>query len=131
MTGTDIIGALLREDPDVIGLIPVDRIKAASLPDGVELPVLLVRTISSVELQVLKRKATTRTFDRVAVAVRAANYRDQKAAIRLVKTCCAGKVGNIGGGQSVSILTAGTGPDLRGPGDSYEQTIDFRVSFDA
>jgi hypothetical protein len=31
----------------------------------------------------------------------------------------------------VSILTAGTGPDVAGPNDSYEQTQDFRVSFDA
>ena len=39
--------------------------------------------------------------------------------------------GDIGGALRVSILTAGLGPSLNGPGNSFEQTQDFRVSWDA
>ncbi len=131
MSGVDIIGTLLREDPDVLDLVPETNIKAGRLPDSVTLPALLVKATSTVERQTLKRGSTTRTIDRVSVTVRAASYRDQRLAMRLVTTCCAGRTGNVGGGVRVSILTAGTGPELDGPGNSFERTQDFRVSYDA
>ena len=131
MTGVDIIGALLRDDDAVVGRVPLDRIKAGVLPDNVLLPALLVRLVSSVERHRLKRAATTRTVDRVSVTVRAGSYDDQVAIIDLVKKCCAGVTGDVGGGAAVSILTAGTGPDLIGPAASFEQSQDFRVGFDA
>lgn len=130
-TGVDIVGTLLRAHPDLTAIVPIERIKAGALPDDVALPALLVRCVSSVERQPLKRGAVTRNVDRIAVTVRAASYREQRAVIAIVKPCCAGKTGDIGGGVRVSILTAGTGPDVRGPGDSFEQTQDFRVSHDA
>ena len=131
MTGVDIIGELLRADAELLARVPLPQIKAGKLPDGVELPALLVRLVSSVERQTLKRGSTTRTIERVAVTVRAASYDDQGEIIKLVKKCCAGKVGNVGGGSAVSILTAGTGPDVNGPAGSFEQTQDFRVGHDA
>lgn len=131
MSGVEIIGALLRADTDMTALVPIDRIKAGRLPDGVPLPALLVRTVSVVDRQPLKRVGWVRVTARVAVAVRAANYAEQERAIRLVRRCCAGRTGDIGGGVRVSILTAGTGPDVAGPANSFEQTQDFRVSFDA
>jgi hypothetical protein len=131
MSGLDIIGGLLRADANVIALVPVDRIKGGRLPDGVELPALLVKETSTVERQPLKRTAQTRTVDRVSVTVRAANYRDQRLAMRLVRKCCAGRTGDLAGAVRVSILTAGTGPELDGPADTFERTQDFRVSYDA
>ncbi|KQS50968.1 hypothetical protein [Sphingomonas sp. Leaf198] len=131
MTGVDIIGELLRTDDALIALIAAEQIKAGALPENVVLPALLVRLVSSVERPALKRGGTVRTIDRVAVTVRAETYRDQGKAIRLARSCCAGRTGNVGGGKSVSILSAGTGPDARGPGNAFEQTQDFRVSFDA
>jgi len=131
MTGVTIIGALLRADASLLAVVPADRIKAGRLPDGVALPALLVRTVSSIDRQTLKRGVTVRTTDRVSVTVRAASYRDQRAVIEMVRAACAGRVGDIGGGSRVSILTAGTGPDVNGPANSFEQAQDFRVSFDA
>lgn len=131
MTGVDIVGALLREDATFVGMVPVARIKAGALPENVELPAVLLRLMSSVERQPLKRGDTVRTTDRVSVTVRAASYRDQRAAIAQAKKVCAGRTGDIGGGLDVSILTAGTGPDLRGAGNSFEQSQDFTVSYDA
>jgi hypothetical protein len=131
MSGVAIIDALLAAHAPLIAVVPVDRIKGGRLPDGVQLPALLVRTISVVELQPLKRGSMVRTTERVSVAVRAASYREQRAVIGMVRGACAGKVGTIAHYPRVSVLTAGTGPDATGPGDSFEQTQDFRVSFDA
>ncbi|MBD8733944.1 hypothetical protein [Sphingomonas sp. CFBP 13706] len=131
MTGVAIIGALLQLDEPLIAAIPAGQIKAGALPDGVVLPTLLVRMTSNVERQTLVRGATVRTIERISVTVRAASYRDQVAAMKLVVKACAGKTGSIAGAANVSVLTAGRGPDLRGPGNSFEQTQDFRVSFDA
>lgn len=131
MTGVDIIGALLRAaDGAPAGLVAAN-IKAGQLPDSVKLPALLVRETSSGERQTLRRGSKVRTTDRVSVTVRAGNYRDQGLIIRWVKNFCAGRTGDIAGASSVSILTAGTGPDLIGPATSFEKTQDFRVSYDA
>ena len=131
MTGIDILGELLLADAALIAAIPPARIKAGALPENVVLPALLVRTISNVERQMLKRAATVRTVERISVAVRAIDYDEQRAAMALVVKACAGKTGSFAGADNVSVLTAGRGPDLRGPGNTFEQTQDFRVSFDA
>ena len=130
-TGASIVGMLLRDDADIAAEVPAAQMKLGALPDDIALPAILIRIVSSVERPALRRGATTRTIDRVSVTVRARSYREQTRLIRLIKTRCAGRTGDIGNGNSVSILTAGTGPDLRGPGDSYEQAQDFRVSHDA
>ena len=131
MTGVDILGELLRADGPLIAAIPPAQIKAGALPENVVLPALLVRMTSNVERQMLKRGATVRTMERISIAVRAASYDEQRAAIRLVVKACAGRTGSFAGADNVSVLTAGRGPDLRGPGNTFEQTQDFRVSFDA
>lgn len=130
-TGVDIVGALLRAYPALIAVVAVPSIKAGALPDGTPLPAILVRRVSKVSRQQLVRGPLTRKVDRVAVAVRAASYREQVAIIGLIEDCCVGQTGDIGGGLRVSILDAGTGPDVRGPADSFEQTQDLRVSYDA
>jgi hypothetical protein len=127
-TGVDIIGALLRADSSVTAFVPEVAIKAGRLPDGIALPALLIKATSTVERQPLKRGPSVRTVERVSVTVRAANYREQRLAMKLVRDCCAGKTGEIAGASSVSILTAGTGPELDGPANSFERTQDFRVS---
>lgn len=130
MTGADIIGALLRADANVLELVAADSIKGGRLPNDITLPALLVKVVSTVERQTLKRSALTRTIDRVSVKVRAGSYEHQRQAIRLVRACCAGRTGALGGALSASILTAGAGPELDGPGDTFERTQDFRVTFD-
>lgn len=130
MTGADIVGALLRAHAPLTTIVPSTAIKGGSLPEGQSLPALLVRTISLVDQQPLRRTGWCRSVARVGVTVRAASYREQNAIIALVRTCCSGRTGNIGGGVRVSVTTMGLGPDIVGPGNSYEQTQDFRVSFD-
>ncbi len=129
MTGADIIGAVIRAHAPLVTIVPIERIKGGRLPDDVPLPALLVRTISSGVRATLRRQSKVRVADRVAVAVRAASYREQKAIMKLVRDSCAGMTGAIGGGEGVAIADAGRGPDLGGPGNSFEQTQDFRVTF--
>lgn len=132
MIGVDIVGGLLRNDPAITALIAVASIKAGELPEGVVLPALLVRSVSLNDRQPLKRGAMTRSVERVSVTVRAASYRDQRMIIKVIRDCCRGWIGaSMAGAERIAIATAGLGPDVRGPGNTFEQTQDFRVSFDA
>lgn len=130
MTGADIIGELLHGYKPLTAVIPAGQIKGGRLPPGISLPALLVRNVSSVERQRLKRGASVHTRDRVSVTVRARTYDEQIRVMDLVEEACADRIGPFAGSERASVLTAGRGPDLGGPGDSYEQAQDFRVSFD-
>lgn len=131
MDGNAIVGELLTTDAPLLAVVPADRMKAVRLPDKIALPALLVRTISVRERQPLRKGAKVRKVARVSVTVRASNYAQQIAVLELVRTRLRGRTGDVAGVTSVAILVAGTGPDLVGPGDSFEQAEDFRVSFDA
>lgn len=130
-TGTDIIGSLLLADAPLIALIPAPGIKSGILPDATPLPALVVQEASQVERQTLVRGSKVRTVDRVSVTGRFRSIRERKTIMEMVKKICAGRTGTIAGIENVSIITAGRGPDLLGPGDSFEKTQDFRVSYDA
>lgn len=129
-TGVTIVGDLLRNSADVTAIVPIDRIKAGRLPEGAVTPALLLRTISSVEHQKLKRGSVKRMVDRISVTVRADNYRQQTDAIALIQSAVGGFVGDASGAVRVAARTARTGPDLVGPGNTYEQSQDFRISYE-
>lgn len=131
MSGVDILGALLTADAALTALVPADRIRGGALPEQVAFPALLVRSVSLVERPKLRRVGPIRVTERVAVAVRANSYAEQRAVMRAVLNACAGFVGTIAGCTAVTVRADGRGPDLRGPGGSFEQSQDFRVAFDA
>lgn len=131
MSGVDILGALLTADAALTALVPADRIRGGALPEQVALPAVLVRSVSLVERPALNREAATRCTERVAVAVRAGSYAEQRAVMRAVRDACAGFVGAIAGCTAVAVRVDGRGPDLRGPGGAFEQSQDFRVGYDA
>lgn len=130
MIGTDIIGTVLTAAAP-IATVPAANIKAGRLPDNAKLDTLLVRSVSVVERQPLKRTGTVRWTERVAVTVRAESYKRQNTILRAARAACLAWSGAIAGAERVVILPAGVGPDVAGPANSFEQTIDFRVSFDA
>lgn len=131
MSGVDIIGALVRASVPVTSLVPIERIKAGALPDDATLDAILLRSVSRSEWQPLKQRASVRVNERVAVTVRATSFRRQEQLLELIRSACRGALGTIAGAQRVAVLTAGTGPDVRGPNNSFEKTQDFRVSFEA
>ena len=129
MSGVTIIGALMEASAPLLAEIPADRIKAGRLPNGVGLTAALVRHVSTLD-RVKLDGTTERLTARIAVTVRAKSYREQGVAIALIRAACRGFVGNVAGFSRVSVLSAGLGPDVNGPGNSFEQTQDFKVSFD-
>lgn len=131
MSGTDIVAELLLGDPALLAIVPAERVKGGLLASDIPLPALLIREVSSVDRQQLKQGPIVRTVERISVTVRAPSYRVQKQVMRAVRAVGVGERRAIAGATSVSVRTAGRGPDMIGPGDSFEQTQDFRVSFDA
>lgn len=131
MTGADIVGELLRGCAPLVAIVPIERIKLGTLPERTDLPALLIRTVSVIEWQTLRTGSMVRMIERTSATVRAANRRDQVEIIRLAKNHLRGWRGDLGVARRVSILLAGTGPDVDGPGNSFVQGTDFRVSFDA
>ena len=128
MSGVMIVGELLRADAALTAIVPAARIKAGRLPEDAPLPTLVIRSVSLVDWEPLKG-GPVHSVERVSVTVRAANDRDRRALIGLVRRCCAGRTGDIGDARGVSIRTAGAGPDVDGPGNSFERAQDFRVGF--
>ncbi len=131
MSGVTIIAALIEADAPLLAAVPIAQIKAGRLPDNTPLPGLLIRHVSMVEQQHLRRGNVVHTIERISVAARADYYQQPAQILKLVRTACAGKTGTIAGFANVAVLTAGTGPDVNGPANSFERTQDFRVSFDA
>ncbi len=131
MTGMEIVGELLRANAAVTAMVSAEWIKGGALPDNAPLPSLLVRTVSLTDDQPLRRGPMVRSTARIAVTVRARDYREQRAVIKAVRTVCNGFTGDLAGAERIAILTSGLGPDLNGPNGSFEQTQDFRVTFDA
>ncbi|WP_210357646.1 tail completion protein gp17 [Sphingomonas beigongshangi] len=131
MTGTDIVAARLITHADLKAIADRGALKEDRLPDGVSLPVILLRTISSVDRQPLKLGELRRSTDRVAVLVRAGSVKERKALIGLIRSVAPGEDEALADCFAVSTRLAGLGPSLLGPGDTYEQTQDLRVTYDA
>lgn len=131
MTGAEIMGVLLYAHAPLVVVVPTEQIKGGRLPDGTPLPSLLVRTVSLIDRQPLIHPGWFRSTARVSVMVRAASYDEQNAVIRLVRAVPKGAIGHVGEARNVVVLTAGLGPDVIGPANTFEQTQDFRVAFDA
>lgn len=131
MNGVDIVGALLLDSDAVVSQVPAANIKAGLLTEDAGLDALLVREISSTEEPRLKRGAVVRYVDRVSVTVRARTYVAMDSIKIAVRGACAGFTGSMYGAANIAITSAGGGPDLIGPGNTFEKAVDFRVTYDA
>jgi hypothetical protein len=132
MTGAEILGELLRNEAPLIAVVAAAAIKGGRLADDEALPVLLVRSISIVDRQSLAREAMVRSTERVSVTVRASTYRERVRIMKLLRSAGTGIViGERGEARNISVLTAGAGPELNGPGNSFERSQDFSVTYDA
>lgn len=131
MSGTDIIAELLLAAPDRPAGLPDGNIKEDRLPDGVKLPAIVLESVSTVIRQELAPDEFVRVTERVSVTVRANSSRERKAIIGWAWRACKDRTGTIADMPRTSVLDAGRGPAGAGPNASYQQTQDFRVSFDA
>lgn len=131
MSGVAIIDSLLRASGPLTAEIAPKNMKGGRLADDAPLPALLMRSISIVDRQTLAREAMVRVTERVSVTIRAAAYREQRAIIKLVRSACAGAVIAASGDcRNIAVLTAGAGPELNGPGNTFERSQDFTVTYD-
>lgn len=132
MNGAEIMGAIFRADTPLTAEVREGAIKGGRLRDDEALPVLLVRSISIVDRQTLAWEDRVRVTERVSATLRAASYRERATIMPLVRS--AGRAGLVipvmGDATNISVLTAGGGPELNGPNDSYERNQDFTVSYD-
>lgn len=132
MSGAEILGALLRDNVPLSQKVRASGIKGGRLADNEPLPVLLVRSLSIVDRQTLALEAMVRVTERVSVTVRAGSYLDCQSVVTLVRS--AGRAGMViaamGEARNISVLTAGAGPELVGPGNSFERSQDFTVTYD-
>lgn len=133
MSGADILGSLLRGSAPLSAKVRASGIRGGRLADNEPLPVLLVRSLSIVDRQSLALEAMVRVTERVSVTVRAGSYLDCKTIVTLVRS--AGRAGMViakmDEARNISVLTAGAGPELNGPGNSFERSQDFTVTYDA
>lgn len=130
MSGVQVIGELLNASAAVLAAVPTDQIKGGVLPPGFKLDAILVRSVSTVFDQPLKRGATRRARERVQVTALAATYAGQDAILKLVRSACDGKRGDLAGVTDVSVLLGAAGPDLFYDAESiFEGSQDFMVSY--
>ncbi len=128
-----IVGTLLRRHAPLIALVAAKWIKVGELPEGAPMQAVLIRSISVLDTHFLKATEMQHSTERVAVLVRAENYRRQAELLKLVRAACNDFTGSLDGleAKRIAVHTNGTGPDLRGADGSFQRTQDFRVSFDA
>lgn len=132
MSGVDIVGALLLGSDEATAYAAEGSILSEYLPEDVVLPAFVVRSVSLLDRQPLRRGPKVRSFERVAVTVRARNYEEQRRGMKIIRRVCGGFVApQLGDATNVAVLTDGAGPDVIGPGNTSERTQDLRVSYDA
>lgn len=128
ITGADIVGELIREQEPILAIVPLEKIKGGRL-DMVDVPAILVRTISSIDQPGLELESTVRVVDRVSATVRACDYDQQLTLIGLLGAIATDFIPAMGAATNISIRPAGRSPDMEGPGETFEQAHDFRVTF--
>lgn len=120
--------ALLCADPELMALVPVDRI----MPGYVEgpLPAIGIREISGIEQDTVSRAGNSLVTARVQVTVYATSYPQQKAILKAAKLGTGTHTGQIAGYAVRSVLRDSVGPDLGDPAvPTFEQSRDFKVTF--
>ena len=130
MNGVIAVRSLLVADTGVTGPVPIARIAAGMLPQGMDLPAISLMSVSSVDLYIPSPGTTRRVTERVQVTVLARTYPEVKAIIAAVRQAAADQMPTIDGLFDVTVHTDSAGPDfLDEETGIHMQTQDFRVSF--
>lgn len=135
MSGSSIIRTLLAARPSVTSMVPADvasaRLVAGPLKQGVVLPAVSVRPISSNEQWTTARNLDSKMIrERVQVTVWGKSFGEME---KLLKACSLGSgvhTGTVQGYKVRSIIPETVGPYLAPDGDGiHEQSRDFMVTF--
>lgn len=130
MNGVIPVRSLLVADTGVTALVPVARIAAGMLPQGVDLPAISLMSVSTVDRNIPAPGPKRRVTERVQVTVLARTYPETKAILSAVRGAAADQMPAIDGLTDVTVRTDSAGPDfLDEETGIHMQTQDFRVSF--
>lgn len=130
MNGVIAVRSLLVADTGVTGPVPIARIAAGMLPQGIDLPAISLMSVSSVDRNVPAPGPNRRVTERVQVTVLARTYPEAKAIIAAVRAAAADRMPQIDGLSDVTVHTDSAGPDfLDEETGIHMQAQDFRVSF--
>ena len=130
MNGVIALRSLLIGDAGLTALVPISRIAAGMLPQGIDLPAISLMSVSSVDRNVPAPGAKRRVTERVQVTVLARTYPEVKAILAAVRNAAADQMPAIDGLTEVTVHTDSAGPDfLDEETGIHMQTQDFRVSF--
>ena len=130
MNGVIAVRSLLVADIGLTALVPLSRIAAGMLPQGIDLPAISLMSVSSVDRNVPAPGPNRRVTERVQVTVLARTYPETKAILAAARKAAADQMPVIDGLTDVTIHTDSAGPDfLDEETGIHMQTQDFRVSF--
>lgn len=130
MNGEAAVLQLLMTDADLLALVPIERMMAGVLPQGIALPAVAVAAVSSVDVQFIPDEAKRITSDRIQATIMAEDYPTMKAVLKAVKSAGDAKRPAVEGIEAVSVRTDGQGAWLMIESASIHiQTQDFRVHY--
>ena len=130
MNGVIAVRSLLVADIGLTALVPLSRIAAGMLPQGIDLPAISLMSVSSVDRNVPAPGPNRRVTERVQVTVLARTYPETKAILAAARKAAADQMPVIDGLTDVTIHTDSAGPDFLDEETGIQmQTQDFRVSF--
>ena len=130
MNGVIAVRSLLVADIGLTALVPLSRIAAGMLPQGIDLPAISLMSVSSVDRNVPAPGPNRRVTERVQVTVLARTYPETKAILAAARKAAADQMPVIDGLTDVTIHTDSAGPDfLDEETGIHMQTQDLRVSF--
>lgn len=131
MSGVAIIREILANEPQVVALVPADRIVAGLLKQGAIMPALTTHQIGDSEEGTMARNLPVKMMrERVQVTALAKTWLSMKAIIKAASLGSGVYTGSVLGFRVCSILPLGAGPEIP-PGEDgiYEQSRDFMVTF--
>ncbi|MCG2586491.1 hypothetical protein [Massilia sp. TS11] len=130
MSDVAVIRYLLTHNATMTAAVPAERIKNGTLPEGIELPAIQIRSISAPSWKPIRRGTKLTYRARVQITVHAKNYPSQKSLLALVKATLPRAHGIIAGADVASLTHDSDGPDFSDDDAGiYQQSVDYILTF--
>lgn len=128
--GVSTVLQLLSNDAPLLALVPITRMSAGVLPQGIALPAISVTSVSKNDRNIPNAGTYRYVVERVQVTVLASTYPSQKAVLAAVRKAAADKFPTVSGLIRVTVHTDTAGPDFMNEDASvYIGSQDFRTSY--
>ena len=130
MSDVKAVSYLLRNNANLIAVVPAAKIFSGVIPVNTALPAIVVKHIDDVEYKTLKNSGAKTITARVQVTVQATTYATQKSILELIRLALLTTRSTVNGVAVDSISSEGSGPDLSDvDAGIFEQSRDFMVVY--